>query len=317
MIGSCIIDGIDIYADFGAYITKGGDVDLMTFPSRKTPEANDWFEQSGLDVDLSDSYYEAKKVRVTFYIKSEYSREFVRKLDAFYRLLSAKGYREIYVRELNTTFTMRFLSCPEYEHRGFFSKSGIKSAIITVEFSQDDPFQFIDVAASTPVNPRQSLTYVSINNVDLSQYSIIVNKIYSSSLILPGQKDVLISESDLMSGLIADVNGETTYKAFDFTLSCTMITSSLVYFKTNYSALFNALNSTESLSIKLTALPKTIKCYYSKMESFNKRHAFKNGVNVTFDIVLTSVDFRFLKYLFTTESSKIIISENNKFITIE
>lgn len=317
MTGSCIIDGIDIYTDFGAYITKGGDVDLMSFPERKTPESNDWFEYSGIDVDLTESYFNNKKVRISFFLKSEYSREFVRKLDAFYRLLSAKGYRNVYVRELNTTFELRYLSCPEYEHRGFFSKSGMKSAIITVEFSQDDPFQFIDLSILNPINPRQSLTCVSINSIDLSQFGIIVNKIYSGALILPGQKDVLLRESDTMSGIIADINGDTTYKQFSFTLSCTMLAPSLSEFIINYSALFNTLNSTDSLSLKLVALPKTIKCYYSKMESFIKRHAFKTGVNVVFDIVLTSVDFKFLKYLFSTENSKIIISENNKLITIE
>ena len=55
------INGIDI-STIGMLLLKGGDVDLFAFPERKTPQTNDWFEHDGLDVDLSEAYFNARKI---------------------------------------------------------------------------------------------------------------------------------------------------------------------------------------------------------------------------------------------------------------
>ena len=54
MTETIYIDDIDIYARYGVVITSGGYDGLLAFPALKDPEANDWPEEDGVEVDLSD-----------------------------------------------------------------------------------------------------------------------------------------------------------------------------------------------------------------------------------------------------------------------
>ena len=83
MTGACIIDGIDI-DQLGMLIVKGGDDDFLTFPERREPTRNDWFEHDGLDVDLTEVYFRDRKLTVKFHISSETANEFLNRLDTFY-----------------------------------------------------------------------------------------------------------------------------------------------------------------------------------------------------------------------------------------
>lgn len=66
MIDNCYIDGISICNRFGVWVTKGGYNGLLAFPAMKEPESNDWPEEDGIEVDLSDPKLEPKEATISF-----------------------------------------------------------------------------------------------------------------------------------------------------------------------------------------------------------------------------------------------------------
>jgi hypothetical protein len=314
MTGSVIIDGLDMYESYKCFLLKGGDQDLLVFPERKEPDEINWFEKNGVDVDLEDVAFKAREVRMSFYFSCPTSGEFLRNLDTFYRHISSKGYREVFLRELNRTFLLRFLSCEEYSQRGHFSKTGRKAARINVVFSCDDPLQVIDLDINTPVTTRPFLTYVMINSIDLCNYGIIVKDIYTTALPLPAKKAVL--EQEISNGVVADVLAETTFEPYEIVIECSMLSPSLSSFYNDYSALFYQLSRPGTLSLRLSAANKTVSCYYTKQDSLIKVHAFSSGVNISFKLYLKAIDFSFMTYLLGTETRKVLTTENGKLLIL-
>lgn len=317
MIGSVIIDSIDIFLTYNSILLRGGDIDLLSLPERKEPDSVSWYEKTGLDVDLSEVCFLPKQVTMTFSIRSEDSRTFIRLLDPFYRMISAPGYRQVYLRSLNRTFSLRYVSCKDYLQRGRFSKSGTKSADISVEFSMDDPLQVINQEYGSTVSENTFQTYVTLNNTDLSVFGIVVNNIYSTALVLPAQKPVLTLENSITSGVVADVDSPVTYEPFDVRISCTMKAASISQFYDNYSALFALLASDSELSLKCSAAGRAAKCYYVRQENFEKKRSFTNGVLVTFELVLKSIDLQLLRCLLGSTSGLAILTTDNKLIVLE
>ncbi len=115
--GECIIDGTDI-ATLGMFIERDGSNDLLVFPSRRTPDTNDWFEEDGLEVDLSGVTFDAKMVVINYVMIADNYVVFKQRLSAFENLHNQPASRSIYIREYATTFTLRFQSFVNYDHRG-------------------------------------------------------------------------------------------------------------------------------------------------------------------------------------------------------
>lgn len=284
MMGSCIIDGIDI-GNWGMFILKGGDYDFLPFPERKKPAQNDWFEEDGLDVDLSEVYFKEKKLNVKFYIKADTGVEFKSRLNNFFSLISAPGYRSLYSREFDRTFILRYISCSDYTHSGGLFKPGTKRGELTVEFSMDDPLQmFTNPNRLIPVGSgnRQQ---VAVNGYDLSRFGIIVTECYNTALRPPAVKPPLIHT--LRTGLIASTPLQPTYQAKQIQIDCTMTAPSREAFYYNYEALFNNLTLPDT--IEVTTGMETRLCYYQNMVSFEKLRPFKYRSMVKFSLQLMQI----------------------------
>lgn len=314
MAGSCIIDGTDI-ATLGAFILRGGDYDFLTYPARKEPMQNNWFEMDGAEVDLSEIYFNEKTVSVGFHIMGESGADFDTKLSQFYAVLSVPGYRELYSREFDRTFFLRFVQVSSYEHTGGLYKQGKKSANITVEFSMDDPLQlFTRPAILTPVNGRRSPAYVEINGIDLSAFGIIVNQCYNSVLRLPNPKQILVRSFEQRTGAIASFPSRITLEKKQITIECTMTADNREDFYYNYEALFN--NLTLLKEINVSTFSSEMKCYYSDMQGFEKIRPFSSGIMVGFSLVLTQVNTNIFEQVLGTERGEILTANNTNLIKI-
>lgn len=338
MKGSVIINGTDIH-DFGAFIVRGGDHDFLSFPDRTEPPQHNWHEYDGLDVDLSEVYFKDRKLSVGFYISARSSLEYEYNLNTFYKLISA-GYIDMYSREFDRTFRLRYLSVPEYEHKGGFYKSGKKTGRFNVDFAMDDPLQlfrdttilqphrlgsllaaetaivltdsslFIDLGESLPT--RQHLTRVSINGIDFGAFGIIVNECYSSMLQLPVVKTPLTRSFNRRSGLLAYPIQNPKFESKEIVLKCTMIAASRAEFYYNYEALFN--NLTLPKALELDCYLGRTPCYYSKMENFKKMGIFSRGVMVSFTLRLIQTDPSFTFYVLGSANDTAIQTDANQYI---
>ena len=72
MKGAFYIDGEDMYLRFGAVFISGGYDDILTFPALKDPDKNDWPEEDGVEVDLSDPKLSSKEITLDFFAEDAF-----------------------------------------------------------------------------------------------------------------------------------------------------------------------------------------------------------------------------------------------------
>jgi hypothetical protein len=221
----------------GIFIERGGSDDFLSFPDRRTPDQNDWWEYDGLDVDLTDLSFDAKRVRVNYVVIALGEFAFNQRLKAFETLHFAPGYRQVLVREFNRTFLLRFVGFSNYAHTGGLANSRKKIGKITVDYMMDNPTQLFTPSVNTPVGTGGSSAQTQLNQIDLSRFGIAVQDVYSAALRPRSAKRTL--EQRGANGTIADVGVSPKKVARQITVECTMMADSLAEFYVNYAALWN------------------------------------------------------------------------------
>ena len=285
MAGSCIINGVDI-ANLGMFILRGGDNDLIAFPERKEPKSNDWFEQDGLDVDLSEIYFNAKKVTIKCYLNAATTHDFLTNLNAFKALITSSENKSIYLREFNKTFLLRYVSCQQFTFKGGLIKTPPKSAEIDVQFSDDTPLLMFDRTITAPISTKIMPTYVYLNDIELKNFGVIVKNIYDSALQFSDSKEGIIITQERNSGQV--VYPSSKLKSKKITIECAMLADTRDEFYTNYYALFNQLTILQALQLRL-ADGTTRNCYYSSMTNFSKIKPFSSGIHIQFTLNLVDI----------------------------
>lgn len=285
MIGSCIIDGVDL-ALYGTFIERGGSDDFLSFPNRRTPDQNDWAEHDGLDVDLTDCYFDAKKVRVNYVITADDATTFQQHLNALATLHQSPSLKQMFVREFNRTFELRFVGFTDYKHKGGLFKPGMKTGKLTAEFMMDDPLQIFTPAVTSPISQRESLSQIKVNHFDLSEFGIVVREVYSSAIRPHSLKSILERNIHNVHGNITDIGATPKKQARQITINCTMLAGTLNEFYVNYNALFNNMRVTAPIQLEVTQAGETINCYYAKMTGFKKDAPFNRKVKVSFSLIL-------------------------------
>lgn len=310
--GSVIIDGVDI-DELGMFILRGGDYDFLSMPARKEPEQEDWHEYDGVDTDLTEIYFNEKKITVGFHIRALTGDEFLYNLNRFHKLISAPGYRQIYSREFGKTFRLRYINCPAFAHKGGMYKPGTKRADINVEFSMDDPLQlFTGSGNMVPRNGRDGQTFVKINGRDLADFGIIVNQCYNTVLRLPAVKSPLTRSIGNRTGLLVYPLSKTTFETKQVVIDCTMTAGSRDDFYYNYEALFNSLTLKEAVQLSTFAADDE-SCYYSAMQDFRKLQPFSSRIMVQFSLVLTLTGPSLIEYLLSTEDGYLVVTEDGQY----
>ena len=285
MIGSCIIDGIDL-GTLGIFIERGGSDDFLSFPDRRIPDQNDWAEYDGLDVDLTDLSFDAKRVRVNYVIIAADETVFNQRLNSFEALHFAPGSRQIFVREFNRAFSLRFVACHRYQHTGGLANERKKIGKMAADYMMDNPLQLFTQGTNTPVSARNT-AHITLNQIDLSRFGIVVQDAYSTALRPRSAKRVL--EQRGANGIIADVGVAPKKAARQITVECTMIAETLTEFYTNYNALFNNLRTPVAVRLGITRTGTALNCYYLRMTNFRKLAPFSRKIKVSFNLILQEI----------------------------
>ncbi len=282
MSGACIIDGTDI-STLGMFIVKGGDDDFVSYPSRREPTQNDWFEYDGLEIDWDSLTFKSKTVKVQYYIAADDKTTFNNHLNAFKNLHLASGLREIYIREFDRTFNLQYVKVTDYKHSGGLYKSGKKYGYITIEYADNDPVSLFSSDITEPAGGNGITTQVLVNNVDFSNYGIIIKEFYSTALKFSSPKQGIAVESAYIDGVVVDTDFTPTKQSRQFTIECSLLSDSLDEFWQNYTALFNVLSAKESIELSLTN-GEVITCYYSSMDNCEKMRPFNQKIHLGFNL---------------------------------
>lgn len=183
MVGELIIDGIDVFTEYGIGIEDRGYTGLVQFQTMRNPPMNDWAEEHGIEVDLSDPKLENKTFTITFYgIRDNSLRQFIDFLDE-------QVYHTFQINNIGLTRTLRFT-------RMINRRTVNTMQLSDLEFA-DDKYPF-DGYAPTSLIPISGIwqTGIDIDNISLSDYGI---------WFTDGEKDEILVVGDIKKALTINV----------------------------------------------------------------------------------------------------------------
>ena len=64
------IDGRDAYVEYGIFVEQYGYKQLIQFPSFKKLESTDWPEEDGIEVDLTATKLDTRRLQIQFCISN-------------------------------------------------------------------------------------------------------------------------------------------------------------------------------------------------------------------------------------------------------
>lgn len=300
MTGYCNIDGIDIYTEFGVFIEGDGYNGLLSFPAMKEPDKNDWPEEHGIEVDLSEPRLQVQEYNIDFAIVDG------RNWRNFFVFLASNGYREINIHPLGRTWTLRVSDMPDLE-----SFDG--ADIFSVKFAQDTPL----IPSGYPEANASGLitSVVSLDGKTLDKYGIIITDGLGDLERAPKLKKALTRTNSLLNGQLYDAEF-IRYAEKEVTFGCCLNAVQMADFWNLYDALFGDLLKSGLRSIGFQG--KNYKAYYKKSGNW-KLHAHAREVVCEFDLTLCFTAFIVgtEAYLLCSEDEALIITEDGYCIDLK
>lgn len=277
MKGRWFIDNIDIANKFGIGIVKNGYYDLLSYPSLKEPDYNDWAEHDGIEVDLFNPKLNTKDINIEFVSLGGDNVN----TERFLAFLSDVGYRTLRINSLGKEWRLRV---SKETSRSVF-RNGQK---FTIQFIEDLPTRNTGVKSGLPISYK---TPYSVDGVRFDEYGIIITAGKESVFAMPDLKTNLTINSKYSDGAFYDT-GISKFKERDVTLKCCLLSSSILNFWNNYNAFFSDLVKPNERIFETSFVERErFRCFYRSM---NITNFIKNSRYVAcwFDLKLCFTDSR-------------------------
>ena len=242
---SLIIDGVDVYTNFGVYVVKGGWNELVSFPPLKSVDYNDWHEYDGIEVDLSNPVLDARELNLKFASCGNYS--------SFVNMLLDETYRQFVCSEIGREVSLRYV-----QQANLAKASSLYT--FALKFSDDFPLDRTTHERLAPVSNIASSADWKLDNINLTSYGVrVLDGSLAELLKTPAVKKNLCRNISTRSGIIYD-DVPCSFQSRDVRLSCLMTASNLTNFWVNHDTLlFDLIQPDER---KLTSFGGQYKCYY-------------------------------------------------------
>jgi hypothetical protein len=276
MTGKLYIDGQDAYTAFGVSVADGGYRGLVQYPSLKTPDSNNWAEQDGIEVDLTDLKLDSKTFGIIFNGVLDFS---VRNIVDY---LSDDAYHEFDFREAGVVRTLRLTGNSARRTVG-----ALKT--FTLEFADDNPLDGYEYEAPTPVASCWQTDF-EIDGKPLSDYGVWVKDGTHDELVKsPSVKQNLLVNTPAING--AQYDGEDVFfEAKDVNIKC-HIRADIFTFWRNYNALLYDLVRPGERRFFYGARNEEYPFHY-KSASVSKFTLVGGEVWCDFDLTLVFTSFR-------------------------
>lgn len=283
--GLYIIDGVDIWETYSAVILKGSYNSLLSYPTRKTPDYDDWFEHNFIDVDYSKPFFEANDVALKVGIYGSDKADLLTKIRLFKIFLNKSGERIFNISGINKDISLRYKG----------GSNAVSSKLSTgnqfyleqdLIFSNDKPIQLLDGGSTfdytfdrtfrsdgSEIQPTP-YDYLVWNNFDINGIPVInfgmgVTSFNASSLVFDTLKEPLQNTYINKNGIDAYVSDPLKYKAKTLTVGLVMAHSNVVTLMNNYSTLFSELAKSTPISITNTITDYTYTGFYLNQDNLN------------------------------------------------
>lgn len=295
MIGQLFIDGLDVYQQYGVFITQGGYDGLISYPALKPVTTNDWPDEDGIEADLEDPKLDVKEFSISFSTAGRFSN-----VGGFIRKISNGAYHTFDFREVGVIRSLRLVSNPDYSEFSHLK-------IFSLQFADDFPLKdYVYVAPNQDV-PSDGFR---LDGVNMSSYGMRMLKGTLEEISkTPTVKKNLLVNNNNTSG--ATYDGEkVVFEAKEVTLSC-FYGGSISDFWLNYNALLYDLVKPNERILAVDSTGYQYPCYY-KSGAVKRFDLIGEKVWCEFDIrlVFTTLQQNGVVYILIAESGKTIITEN-------
>jgi hypothetical protein len=299
MTGKTYIDGNDAYLNYGIFITAGGYKELSCFPPMKDVSSVDWWEEDGIEPDLSDPKLDTRDVAITF------AAHRAIRVGAFFELIADGAYHTFDLREIGRVYKLRLVSESALNH-----KRDLQT--FTLRFANDFPLP--DGYTYQP--PQSSLDEHEGYDLDgrsFVEYGVrILQGSLSEVLKSPAVKLNLLQNFDSQNG--ATYDGEVVrFQSKEVKLNCLMRAATLEEFWRNYNALLFDLVRPGERSLYVDSTGYEYPCYY---KSCGVTEFYPTGkIWWKFDITLVFISFHVGsdEYILVSEAGEWIITEDGEF----
>lgn len=299
MTGECTIDDMDLYSSFGIIITEDGYNDLLTFPALTEPEKNNWMDEDGIEVDLSNPTLKPREIKMPFFATDRAGAS------EFMTFLGQPGYRHFSIPALQKEWDFRLT-----KHSANQIVGNVDA--FTLVFVED---KFTKSESSLPTNgigiwvPQS--TY-SIDGKYLHEYGVVVNSDLSDFFKMPAIKQNLTQSFFGVDGQEYDTKA-VFFSEKEVTFDCTLFAQDVDLFWLQYNTFFNSLVEPGERTLYSDETEQEYPCYYKKSSNF-KLDSLIGRVIVSFKLTLVFSLFHVgeTEYVLATENDEDIVLEDGE-----
>lgn len=298
MRGKLLVDGLDVFVEYGIFVEQYGYKALIQQPSFKKLTSTEWPEYDGEEYDLTAPVLDTKSINIQFCITNK------RWAEDFFDYITTNGvYHTFYFADLKKSYKLRLTS------NGTFS-SNIKLGKLALTFSQDD-CEIPNVDLSTISIPKVKQSGYEIDDIEVSQFgTYVLDGTDDNIRKAPNVRENLSVSTQDKSGVSYD-DKEVYFKTKDVTLNLLINAPDIDAFWERWNALFSLLMKPESRRFYFGDNMSNNECYY-KSNSVSKFDILLNQhIWCEFTVVLTFTSCRptILDMLLVTQDYDWIITE--------
>lgn len=290
--GTLTMDGEDIFTKYGVVVSDGGLASLVQWPSLKDVESNDWFEEDGLEVDLSAPRLASRDVDIPLSLVKGND------ILGFIVMLGSRTFHEVHSPDLGITFRLRYVSCG--------SVSTANGEVGTASVTMADDFPLWNFTRNGLASTSVPVCGITIDGRDLSAYGIrVLQGTVDSFRQAAEAKTPLTRNIATRDGLITDgvtggglaVEKGSSYdnpalkkRSRNVTVRCLMSKMTAAAFARNWRTLLYDLTRPESRTITVEALEKSFRCHYSSC-SVERFYSATGGLWCEFSVNLVIIGY--------------------------
>lgn len=309
------IDGRDAYEHFGVFVAEGGYNELVAFPPLKEVAGNDWPDEDGREVDLSQPELTRREVTIRF------AAHGALRVAAFIEQLCRGSYHTFEFAVLGRSYRLRLLS-----QTGLELAEGLET--FALRLADDFPV----CNSESYIEPQSTLVAQSGYELDgrsLAQYGVTVLRGSEAEIRkLPAVKGSLmpVAKVNLRPAVEADSSADgplasqvvyddcpVYFQAKDVRLSCLMRARTMDEFWRNYQALLCDLVRPAERMLYVESMGGEFACYYKSCATTH--FAAEGRIWFQFDLTLVFTGFRECgqEWLLASELDEWVMTEDGNY----
>lgn len=271
-----IIDGKNIYKEWGCTLLEGSFDDLLKYPKRKPVNFRNWAEADGIEPDLSVVEFERKSVKLSFLMEAIGVAEFWQRYRKFTADMTVPGYR-VFDLIPGMMSSLRLNVGAKYEMPVPLNK-GRNLSSFDLNFIEDE-HSIMEVFQ--PYGGISLRGQMAINGIDFGEFGIGCDDDLEDILKTPAMKDPFTDGKNIDLSTIK-------VKHQEIKLSLWMMAGSVEEFLNNYRAFFHQLTGLGNQELYINTLDGIVQVYYSDCPSYKVEIWAESQIATRFTVSLVA-----------------------------